>query len=142
MIAPPSPTDSSSPQRYRTVVEGVELANEFARSRLTASEFARQRGVTVRMVTYWTKRARLLAAATSPDLVQVAEIGGTGAIAPLPAEAAPAAPALIPMSPSAAPMAPTTIEVRLPSGVRIGVAAGFSPAVLAQVVACLGGGAC
>ncbi len=142
MTISPSPADPPSTQRYRTVVEGVELANEFTRSRMTVTEFARQRGVTVRMITYWTKRARLLAAATSPDLVQVAEIGETGAIAPLPAEAIPSAHAIIPVSTPAAPMAGPTIEVRLPSGVRIGVAAGFSPVVLAQVVACLGGRPC
>ena len=142
MTSEPSPAAFASSQRYRSVVEGVELANEFTRSRMTAAEFARQRGVTVRMITYWTKRARLLAAATSPDLVQIAEIAAPGGNETPPAEAASPATAMIPASSPSALAAHPTIEVRLPNGVRIGVAAGFSPAILAQVVACLGGRPC
>jgi hypothetical protein len=142
MTTSPSPTEPPSTHRYRTVVEGVELANEFMRSRMTVTEFSRQRGVTVRMVTYWTKRARLLAAATSADLVQVAEIGEGGAIEPLAGKVAVTGTAVIQASSPAVSSASPMIEVRLPSGVRIGVAAGFSPTVLAQVVACLGGPSC
>jgi hypothetical protein len=142
MTITPSPAGPPSTQRYRSVVEGVELANEFTQSRLTMAEFARQRGVTMRMVAYWTKRARLLAAATSAELVQVAEISGTGSFEALPAEGVPIASAVIAApSPTALGSMPT-IEVRLPNGVRIGIAAGFSPAVLAQVVTCLGGKSC
>ena len=138
MTTEPSLVPSSSIQRYRTVVEGMDLANEFTRSRMTAAEFARQRGVTVRMITYWTKRARQLAAATAPEVVQVAEFSASGAIELPSAEAATAATAIVSVPSPATPLPPPTIEVRLPNGVRIGVAAGFSPAVLAQVVACLG----
>ncbi len=142
MTIEPSPADSPGAQRYRSVVEGVQLANEFTRSRMTAGEFARQRGVTVRMIMYWTKRARLLAAATTPDLIQVAELSASGAIEPPAVETAPAATAIIPAPSPPVPTSIPTIEVRLANGVRIGIAAGFSPAVLAQVVACLGGRSC
>ena len=142
MTIEPSLTHPPSSQRYRSVVEGVDLANEFTRSRMTAAEFARQRGVTVRMIMYWTKRARLLAAATTPDLIQVAEVSAGGTIEPPPVEACPAATAIIAAPSPPAPVSNPTIEVRLPNGVRIGVAAGFSPAVLAQVVTCLGSRPC
>ncbi len=134
-------------QRYRSVVEGVALANEFYSSRMSMSEFARQRGVSVRMVTYWSSRARQLAAATASDLVQIAEIDAKGGITPvsqgMPALQAPA-PAPVPMAtPAPLPVSgPTMIEVRLPNGVRLGVGAGFSPVALAQVIACLGGRSC
>jgi len=140
-------------QRYRSVVEGVALANEFYSSRMSMSEFARQRGVSVRMVTYWSSRARQLAAATASDLVQIAEIDAKGGITPvsqgmpaLPAPAPAPAPAPVPVpmaTPAPLPVSgPTMIEVRLPNGVRLGVGAGFSPVALAQVIACLGGRSC
>lgn len=78
----PPPRPAAKPH-YRSVVEGVELANEFTRSRLTVAEFARQRGVSQRMVQYWTQRARQLAVAASGDLVQVAEVSATGVVAPI-----------------------------------------------------------
>ena len=43
MTIEPSSADSPGAQRYRSVVEGVELANEFTRSRMTAGEFGRLR---------------------------------------------------------------------------------------------------
>lgn len=114
----------------------MDLANEFTRSRLTISEFARQRGVSYRMVQYWTRRARRLATESSPAAVQVATVGADGSVTPIQSQSEPAVITAItkPMPPVAAP----TIEVRLPNGVRIGVAAGFSPEVLTQVIACLG----
>lgn len=131
--------------RYTSVVQGMELANEFGRSRLSTAEFARQRGVSSQMVRYWSARARRLAASSTPDLVQVAEVTSEGAVEPvasvpaLPAPAAPPSP-----KPQAAVTASTapTIELRLPNGVCIGVGAGFSPQVLSQVIACVSGRPC
>ncbi len=137
--------------RYTSVVEGMELANEFARSRLSVSEFARQRGVSSQMVRYWCGRARRLAAAATPDLVQVAELSASGVIEPMPQaprlQALGSRPAIVapPMpQPSSVPSTavPPTIELRLPNGVRIGIGAGFSPEVLSQVIACVGGRSC
>lgn len=129
--------------RYTSVVQGVELANEFARSRLTVSEFARQRGVSAQMVRYWCGRARRLASAsTQPALVQVAEVSATGAVEPVPAPAALAAPAPRAIALPAPSVDPPIIELRLPNGVRIGVGAGFSPEVLSQLIACVSGRLC
>lgn len=130
--------------RYTSVVEGVALANDFARSRQSMSNFARQRGVSFSMVKYWSARARHLAASSAPDLVQVAELTPSGAIVPVvPRSAlpAPVTPKDAPVPPSL-PSAPPMIEVRLPNGVRIGVGAGFSPQALAEVIACVGGRPC
>lgn len=137
------PSHPQGKHRYTSVVEGVALANDFARSRQSMSDFARQRGVSFSMVKYWSARARQLAASSAPELVQVAELTTSGAIVPvLPRASLPA-----PVSPMAAPAPPTLasppmIEVRLPNGVRIGVGAGFSPQALAEVIACVGGRPC
>ena len=134
--------------RYTSVVDGIALANDFARSRQTMSEFARQRGVSFSMVRYWSIRARRLASASEPGLIQVAEVSSAGAIEPVspPPEPTPASSPRPPSLPPMAVMKPAslspTIEVRLPSGVSIAVGAGFSPAVLSQVIACLGGRSC
>ena len=131
--------------RYTSVVDGIALANDFALSRQTMSEFARQRGVSFSMVRYWSIRARRLASASEPSLIQVAEVSSAGAIEPVSPPQEPT-PAPVPRPPSMAVMKPAssspTIEVRLPSGVSIAVGAGFSPAVLSQVIACLGGRSC
>lgn len=130
--------------RYTSVVQGVALANDFVRSRQSMSDFARQRGVTFSMVKYWSVRARQLAASSSPDLVQVAELTPSGAIeAVVPRSVLPApVPAIMPPAPPSLPSAPPVIEVRLPNGVRIGIGAGFSPQMLAEVIACVGGRTC
>ena len=128
--------------RYRSVVEGMELANAHARSQLSMAEFARQQGVSFRMVKYWTGRSRQLAVASSPDLVQVAEVSPSGRIEPMAQRPTPALPAPVTAAPAVAG-APPTIEVRLPNGVRIAIGAGFSPEALTQVIACVGrGSAC
>jgi hypothetical protein len=49
-------------RRYRSVTEGVAMANEYLSSRLGMSEFARRKGVSFKMVKYWSVRARQLAA--------------------------------------------------------------------------------
>jgi len=142
--ASPAPHHPRGHHRYQSVVDGIALANAFARSRLTISAFAREQGVSFRMVKYWSTRARQLAAASSPDLVQVAEVSAGGVITPVTPAAVPAlpAPTRAPSpTPGASSTAPPVIEVRLPNGVRIGVGAGFSPEMLAQVIACVGSGA-
>ena len=132
--------------RYTSVVEGVALANDFAASRLTMSEFARQRGVSFNMVRYWSSRARQLATASAPALVQVGEISPSGAVASANVPSAPptvAPDAAVSRLPAVAlGSAVPAIEVRLPNGVRIGIGAGFSPHVLAQVISCLGAQPC
>jgi hypothetical protein len=131
--------------RYTSVVDGIALANDFARSRQTMSEFARQRGVSFSMVRYWSTRARRLASASEPGLIQVAEVSSAGVIEPVSPPQEPT-PAPVPRPPPMAVMkpasSPPSIEVRLPSGVSIAVGAGFSPTVLSQVIACLGGRSC
>lgn len=132
--------------RYTSVVQGMELANEFARSRLSTAEFARQRGVSAQMVRYWSARARCLATSAQSELVQIAEVTSEGAIEPAPTTPALPSPAATPL-PKPVPIAPAaasapTIELRLPNGVCIGIGAGFSPQVLSQVIACVGGRPC
>lgn len=132
--------------RYHSVVDGIELANDYERSRLPISEFARQRGVSFRMVKYWSTRARRLAASSSPGFVQVGTVSASECNTPMVSarSAPPALPAPItPVSATVPMVVPPTIEVRLPNGVRIAVNAGFSAEVLTQVIACLGrGGSC
>ncbi|MBV9542411.1 MAG: hypothetical protein JO167_14205 [Alphaproteobacteria bacterium] len=125
--------------RYRSVAEGMAMAQAYLRSGQGMSQFARENGITQRMVMYWSTRARQLASASetataqpvSPPLLEhVGSVDERGCIT----------------TPEAAPAAPkkeAAIEVRLSNGARIAVKAGFSPARLRQVIACLeGGGAC
>lgn len=132
--------------RYRSVVEGMGLANEFARSGQSITEFARQRGVSFNMVKYWSMRARQLASASSSDLVQVGEVSVSGileAVSPAkPVSADPVVPPMPRLPARVVTASPPTIEVRLPNGMSIGIGAGFSPQVLAQVIACVGGRPC
>lgn len=131
--------------RYRNVTDGVAMANEYLSSRLSVSEFARQKGVSFKMVKYWCARARQLAAAASASappsmrpghLVPIGTIDENHAIIVSPSSAEdparPAAPAPAPPPP------PSAIEVHLPSGVRVSVGPGFSPELLRSVIACLG----
>ena len=150
MNASPGPRHLAGKHRYTSVVDGIALANDFVRSRQSMSEFARQRGVSFSMVRYWSIRARQLSSASEPGLVQVAEVSSTGAIEPVsppvvstPVSTPSPAPPSLP-STTVTKLSPSlpTIEVRLPGGVSIAVGAGFSPAVLSQVIACLGGRSC
>ena len=146
----PGPRHLAGKHRYTSVVDGIALANDFVRSRQSMSEFARSRGVSFNMVRYWSIRARQLASASEPGLVQVAEVSSTGALEPVSppvvSTPAPAPPPALPSLPSTTVTKPApsslTIEVRLPGGVSIAVGAGFSPTVLSQVIACLGGRSC
>ena len=152
MNTSPVPRHLAGKHRYTSVVDGVALANDFAGSRQSMSEFARQRGVSFSMVRYWSIRARQLSSASEPGFVQVAEVSSTGAIepvsppvgptpAPVPAPSPPSLPSTVTVAAKPASSS-TTIEVRLPGGVSIAVGVGFSPAVLSQVIACLGGRSC
>ena len=147
MNASPGPRHLAGKHRYTSVVDGIALANDFVRSRQSMSEFARHRGVSFSMVRYWSTRARQLSAASAPGLVQVAEVLSTGAIESVSPSVVPSPdPAPSPSLPSTTVTKPATssptIEVRLPGGVSIAVGVGFSPAVLSQVIACLGGRSC
>ena len=132
---------------YRSVVDGMGMANEFLASRLGMSEFARQKDISYAMVKYWAKRARELSQASAatlgpaedsaPDergLIEVASVSASGEVGP-PTTAM--EPPVRGASTSRPPAAAPAIEVRLGSGVSIAVGAGFSPEVLRAVVSCL-----
>lgn len=129
---------------YRSVVDGVGMANEYLASRLGMAEFARHKGLSYAMVKYWVRRARELSqAAASPvrgsgssssdgGLIEVASVSASGEVGPpTTALAKPTESVHGPSHP------PPSIEVRLGNGVRIAVGAGFSPEVLRAVVSCL-----
>lgn len=135
---------SSFPQgkhRYRSVAEGMAMAQAFLRSGLCQTEFARQHGITLRMVKYWSGRARQLAMAseaavacpTPPLLEHVAGVDDGGRITTNDDSPLPPVPVPIRCNGTAA------IEVRLTRGLSIAVTPGFSPALLRQIVACLDG---
>jgi hypothetical protein len=133
---------SSYPQgkhRYRSVAEGMAMAQAYLRSGLGQAEFARQHGVSLRMVKYWSGRARQLAVASetvappsavTPLLEHVGNVE-PGGVVRIGAET--------PAPPSPPPREAGTIEVRLSRGLTIGVTPGFSPTLLRQIVACLDG---
>lgn len=131
--------------RYRNVTDGVAMANEYLSSRLSVSEFARQKGVSFKMVKYWCARARQLAAAASAStlppirpghLVPIGTIDENHSIIvaqpPVENHVRSAPP------PPTQPPPPSPIEVHLPGGVRVSVGPGFSPETLRSVIACLG----
>ena len=135
---------------YRSVVDGVGMANEYLASRLGMAEYARHKGISYAMVKYWVKRARELshAAAVSPasrassgssdgGLIEVASVSAFGEVGPpTTAVAKPVEPIRGTRAVSAL-VPPPLIEERLESGVRIAVGADFSPEVLRAVVSCL-----
>lgn len=120
------------------------MANEYLSSRLSVSEFARQKGVSFKMVKYWCARARQLAAAASAStlppmrpghLVPIGTIDENHAIM---VSEQPAEEQALPAAPPPAPPPPSPIEIHLPNGVRVSVGPGFSPELLRSVIACLG----
>jgi hypothetical protein len=108
--------------RYRNVIEGCAMAAEFRRSGLTVAEFSRQKGVSRKMILYWTGRERELAASRPQELVEVAAVS-----APAPAAAPPAS--------TASTVA--GLEVRLPNGIAIAVSSTFDASLLREVVRAL-----
>lgn len=141
-----APNDVQYPpgkHRYRTVTDGMAMAQSFLRSGLGISAFARQFGVSARMVKYWSSRAQMLAsasevaAAPSPPLLEHVASVDDEAIHSLPPPASPP-PDPLPLE------APATgrIDIILPSGTKLVVSGGVSPELLRQVVQCLMGGQC
>lgn len=123
--------------RYRSVAEGMAMAQAYLRSGLGQAEFARQHGITLRMVKYWSGRARQLAVAsetaTAPTPTPLLEhIGHVEAESVVTISA-------VAKSATPVPRDPATIEVRLARGLTVAVTAGFSPVLLRQIVACLDG---
>ncbi len=129
--------------RYRSVTDGVAMAQAFIDSGLGISAFARQYGVSARMVKYWSSRAQMLAtaseatAASSPPLLEhVASVDGETMLPlPCPATSQPEP------QPSVVPE-PGRIEITMPGGTRLVVTGSVSPVLLRQAVLCLSGGPC
>lgn len=141
-----APTDSLHPQgkhRYRNVADGMAMAQSFLRSGLGISAFARQYGVSARMVKYWSSRAQLLASASeaatapSPPLLEHVASVDDEAIRPLPSSPSPSPEPSPPEGPVEG-----RIEIILPGGTRLVVSGGVSPELLRQAVHCLTGGQC
>lgn len=139
--------DSTFPpgkHRYRSVTDGVAMAQRFLSSGLSISAFARQYGVSARMVKYWSGRAQMLASAStaevtpSPPLLEHVATVDDASMPPVPPPA-PEPPA------HPAPPAPADvgrIEIILPGGTRVVVEGSVPPALLRQAVHCLTGGQC
>ncbi len=118
--------------RYRSVVEGCAMAAEFRRSGLTVAAFARQQGVTRRMILYWASRESELAAAHRPqELVMVT--APTSAPAPSPTPTPTPTPAVQPRRSSADPI----IELRLSDGSVALLRPGFDASLLRDVMRAL-----
>ena len=145
-----SPKHPWGKHRYKSVVEGCAMAAQYRRSGLTLGEFVRQTGVTRRMVEYWSRRERELAANNHADFVEVTP---TLVVPDCPAETVTATALLsssivVPVEPEQVPPASVgspppppstqpTLEIRLPSGATIAVGASFDPVLLRAVVGCL-----
>ena len=144
-----SPKHPWGKHRYKSVVEGCAMAAQYRRSGLTLGEFVRQTGVTRRMVEYWLRRERELAASNQTDFVEVTPtlvvpvspaetVSATTLLAP-PSVAA-VVPKQAPQASAESPPSPPTqpsLEIRLPSGATIAVGASFDPVLLRAVVGCL-----
>jgi hypothetical protein len=140
------PTDKSDPPHkssfpsYARVTDGMRLVEDLRTSGLTQAEFARQRGIGEKKVSYWVRRIRALSSAAKvhepPKLVHVATVTDDGAvIAPM---ASPPAPTLLP-KPALPLSGPVAIEIRLEGGRTIAVGPGFDRDVLRSVVELLEG---
>lgn len=135
--------------RYKSVVEGCAMAAQYRRSGLTLGEFARQTGVTRRMVEYWLRRERELAASNQSDFVEVtpAQVKPDASSVTVTTMALLAPPVVVPAEPEQAPQATEvppakpavklSLEIRLPGGATIAVGASFDPVLLRAVVGCL-----
>ena len=129
--------------RYRSVADGMAMAQAFLRSGLGISAFARQYGASARMVKYWSTRAQMLAAASeaaapphAPLLEHVASIDGETILPASPSTAVP------PEPPQPSEPDPGRIEITLPGGARLVVSGTVSPELLRHAVQCLTGRAC
>jgi hypothetical protein len=134
--------------RYKSVIEGCAMAAQYRRSGLTLGEFVRQAGVTRRMVEYWSRRERELAARSQGDFVEVTP---SQVVPARPAETMTemtllAPPSVVPDEPEQASVEPPlslplpaqpSLEIRLPGGATIAVGVSFDPVLLRAVVGCL-----
>ena len=125
---------------YARVTDGIRLVDDFRASGLSQSEFARQRGICQKKVSYWVRRIRSLAnaaqAQATPTLVQVATVGDDGAVT----MRAPAVPPAQPVSRLPTPVSlagPVAIEIRLGGGRTIAVGPGFDRDALRSVIGVL-----
>lgn len=122
------------------MTDGMLLVDDLRTSGLSQAEFARQRGVNEKKVSYWVRRIRALSAAAKvcepPKLVHVATVADDGAVI---------APSVNAMAPSALPKptlplsGPVAIEIRLEGGRTIAVGPGFDRDALRSVVELLEG---
>lgn len=136
-------TDITQPDQaihpgYARVTDGMRLVDNLHASGLSQSEFARQRGICQKKVSYWVRRIRSLAnaAQTTPTLVQVATVGDDGAVT----MRAPAVPPAHPVSRLPTPVSlagPVVIEIRLGGGRTIAVGPGFDRDALRSVIGVL-----
>ena len=137
--------DNSS---YRSVVDGVGMANEFLASRLGMAEYARQKGISYAVIKYWVRRARELSQASSVPVapvessafrdrgfIEVASISAAGELDASTTTVRTAGKGQASLA--TITTTPAAIEVRLGNGVRIAIGAGFSPDILRAVIACL-----
>lgn len=97
------PSDKSKPSHnpsfpsYARVTDGMRLVEDLSVSDLSQAEFARQRGIGAKKVSYWVWRIRALSAAAKvhepPTLVHVSTVMDDGAV----------------ITPSVSPPAPTSL---------------------------------
>ena len=136
--------DPKSPGN-RTIIEGMRLVADFEQSGLIQAAYARQVGLSDKVMSYWVRRVRSLrlsAQATSPAaasppptaLVHVADMRSDGVITPVRAPP-PAAPAVaIPAAPRLQRMAHGIgIEVRCGNRSLL-VGPGFDRALLRELI--------
>jgi hypothetical protein len=143
MAATNDATHPPGKHRYRSVADGMSMAQAFLRSGLGISSFARQYGASARMVKYRSTRAQVLAAASeaaaapSPPLLEHVASVDDASILPVPS------PTTAPPEPPP-PLAPDPgrIEIILPDGTRLVVSGSVSQELLRHVVLSLTGRAC
>jgi DNA-binding transcriptional regulator YiaG len=138
------PTAVPSPKRSnRTFVDGIRLVSEFESSGLSQADFARQRGLSEKSVSYWVRRVRAMkaeagAAVTArPEvatLVQVAEVTPAGQVVAMTRGE----------EPSPAPLPVLRVGVGIGIEVRVGgrslvVGPGFDRQLLRELVETLEG---
>ena len=122
--------------RYQSVIEGCEMAAEYRRSGLHMAEFARQKGISRRMVEYWTLRERELAATSEGGFVEVSVGDHPGPAGALPAPAATVASAT-PIAISPPGVERTALEIRFRNGTTIIVRCDCDATLLRSVIATL-----
>jgi hypothetical protein len=140
------PTAVPSPKRSnRTFVDGIRLVSEFESSGLSQADFARQRGLSEKSVSYWVRRVRAMkaeagsAVTARPEvatLVQVAEVTPAGQVVAMTRGEEP--------SPASMPVPVMRVGVGIGIEVRVGgrslvVGPGFDRQLLRDLVETLEG---